>query len=313
MNNIKENQKVLITGATGFLGSSLVELLLSKGLSVIAIGRKDRGYLKNWVLSHSNFTFIKLDLLSVDKLLQYDGKGVTAIFHLASLQPSKRKTYEDFYLNNVVISSNLIQFAKKYKINQIIYSSTTAVFSNKKNETICESLGVNPISYYGLTKYIAEKIIEIECAASKIKSTIIRFPSLYGIDHLGGIVHTLTMAALENKDIELYGEGKKFRNIVYVNNAVGILYNSFVKVTFLEDHELFILGSKDSLSLFEIAELIINITESKSKLIPIKKYNQNDFDIIIDNSKVVNKLYFKPITIEEGLRKYIKDLKDENI
>jgi nucleoside-diphosphate-sugar epimerase len=81
----------------------------------------------------------------------------------------------------------------------------------------------------------------------------------------------------------------------------------------LEQNEIFMIGSNDSLKLIEIARLISSLTKSSSAITPIDKFPPSDFDVIIDTTKAQKILGFQPLKIEDGLKKYIKDMENENL
>ncbi len=180
----------LVTGATGFLGSALAEALLKKDLKVVGIGRKSNGFLSNATLDDTRFTFLNLDLTKdcTEALSHY---AVDVIFHLAARQPMANIGFEDFYAGNVATTRRVIQYAKQAGVSQLVYSSTLSVFGKDPGvRALTEEIVPIPTNYYGLTKYVAERLIEIELLGSNVQATAVRFPSLYGRNHLGGIIYT---------------------------------------------------------------------------------------------------------------------------
>lgn len=299
-------KSVLIFGGTGFLGNFLVKSLLSKKVKVIVFYRKNFGFLDKII--DDNLIFI--DSLESKSIEQYN---IKTIFHLASKQPSNNPSYNDFYDVNVQFTIDIINLAKKLNIEQFIFASTISIYSKPKNsDVITESSCHNPQNYYSLTKYMAEKIVEIEFSSFDVQTSIVRFPSIFGLNSRGGIVETLYTLALNNWDIELYSNGEKFRNLIYIDSAVEILKRIYENSEHLEKHEIFMVGSKDSLKLKHITEELIKLTNSNSTIVPIEKFPPSDFDAFIDISKSVKELDFKPISIKEGLKKYVEDMKNEN-
>ena len=284
---------ILVFGATGFLGSNLVKYLLAKKIKVIIYKHKSLRLLSN-VNNKNLIIFKKLNY----KLIK-DYK-VDTIFHLASKQTKGNPTFNEFYKVNVGITKKIIELSKKIKLKQFIYVSSSAVYSNDKKNP-------NPKNYYALTKYIAEKLVEIELSQTDIKTTIVRFPSIFGKHSNGGIVETFYKLAKENRQIKVYNNGKTTRNLIHVSSAVEMLYYIFINRLKLSKNEIFLAGSKDSLKLLTIVKLIVQHTKSKSKIILENKILTSDFDVKIDSSKAKKMVGFVPMSIEKGLIKYLKD------
>lgn len=303
----RKMKAVLVFGGTGFLGSNLVKYLLAQNLKVIVYKHNSLGYLSSIV----NDKLIFIDSFD-EKLSQL--YNIDTIYHLASKVFSKEPTYENFYQTNVDLTIKILDFTKCLGISQFIYISTGSIFSKKINNSIFdESTCPNPKNYYGLTKYIAERLVEIELEKTNIKTSIVRFPSIFGINSGGGIVETFYTSAKESKPIEVYSNGQRLRNLIYVDSAVEILYLLYKNRENLGQNEIFMAGSEDSLKLLEIAKLIANLTDSRSKIIPVDKFPPSDFDVKIDTSKAKNLLGFKPLSIEDGLKRYVEDMNNENL
>ena len=298
---------ILVFGGSGFLGSNLVKFLLSKNLTVIVYKHKSLGYLSTTV--SDNLIFID----SYDKnLLQlYE---IDTIYHFASKVFSTTATYEDFYQTNVSLTKRIIDFVKHLEITQFIYMSTCSVFSKKNSTGIFdENTCPTPKSYYALTKYIAERLVEIELEKTNIKTCIVRFPSIFGPNSGGGIVKTFYTLAEDNQPIEVYSNGQRLRNLLHVNSAVEMLYLLYKNKEKLAKYEIFMAGSENSLKLLEIGKLLVNLIDSNSEVVPVDKFPPSDFDVKIDTSKAKKILGFKSLSIEDGLKRYVKDIDNENL
>lgn len=294
---------VLVFGGSGFVGSGLVKYLISKNLKVIVYIHNNLGFLEGF--EDTNLKYIRnFDELFFEKI------QIDTIYHAGSKQPSGVQTYEEFYKSNVELTLEVIDLAKKLGIKQFIYLSTGSIFS-KSEEIFNENTAPNPSTYYGLTKYVSEKLLHIEFDKLDIQVSIIRFPSIFGKNESGGIVKLFYDKAKKSEDIELYSRGEKYRNLIYVDSVLDILYKVFENMKKLSKYEIFMAGSSNSLKLFEVANGIIKLTNSSSKIVLVDKVSPSDFDVIIDTTKAQKLLGFKPLSIEEGLKKYVEDKKNE--
>lgn len=303
---------ILVTGASGFLGSALITRLLRDGHRVIGIARHKGRFLNKEVFKDKNFRFIACDI-SRDFNGLLSGIPVDIIYHLASRQPSaKGISYSDFYSGNVKTTQNVITLCAKKPVKAVIYVSTVAIYGKaQKGKRLNEKTPVKPDNYYALTKYIAEELLWTELAHSGTSLYVVRLPSLFGKNHLGGIVHTYFTLADAGKPITVFNKGKTLRNILYVNDAVEVLRKICASQRQLKKKELFILGSNNSIRTSALARVVKRLAGSSSKVVIIKKNMASNFDIRINSAKAKRALKFKPSPVKEALAAYIKEKRDE--
>ena len=297
-------QRVIVVGATGFLGDALAKALLKRGRMVIGIGRRERGFLCDDVIGDKNFVYLRGD--SISKAKRYIRPGnIDAVFHLASQQPkSDNISYKDFHKGNVETTLEVADIAIKHRVKAVIYASTTAVFGKPGNgRTVSEESQPNPSNCYSLTKYIAEQTLKIMLAGTGIKVIVIRYPSLFGKNHLGGLVYTLYREAKTGKFINILGGGSCRRNILYVDDAArGIVlatekYNKSGPVN---------LGSGQEISIKDLVNLIVPLTGFKGKVIWDKSKPDGQPKRRLDVQKAKKEFGFTAkMNFEEGLKKTI--------
>lgn len=299
--------RVLVTGATGFLGSAVVERLLFEGYDVVGAGRKPKGFLSEVALAHPNFSLVRLDLTDDAALEKLD--PAESILHLASqLQTSKNVKFTDFLSANVLATYKLLRLAEQMNVHKFIYPSTGSIFSKKPDgAVVSEQSCPCPASHYGLTKYMGERLVEIELRGSRVKRIVVRYPSIFGKNHLGGIVHTFYTLARQNLPIEVYSKGERYRNLLYVDDAVEILVR-LLRFNQPDSFEIFCAGSQDSQTMLTIATMVRDMLRSKSEIIPVDKFPPSDWDVFIDTSKLENVTGFTPLSIESGIKQYLKEM-----
>lgn len=306
-------KRFLVTGATGFLGSVLIERLLDNGYKVVGLDARAAGFLSKESIKSKSFKFYKIDLSGNNLNKLVTGLKIDGVFHLAAQQPKHRYLkYGDFYKGNVQTTLNLVKFIRHRNVKFIIYSSTCSIFAKEQEgKHKCESSVSHPVNYYCLTKYIAERLLEIELKKTKTKIAVVRFPSLYGKNHLGGIVHAYYQLCKNGKGVEVFSRGKRFRNLLYVTDAVHILLRVLDNIDKLKQFELFTCGSSDSLKMIEVARSIKQLTGSCSEIILSDKSNPLDHDVFIDLSKARKILKFSPLSIREGLKLYVDEMNEK--
>jgi|JYMV01.1.fsa_nt_gi nucleoside-diphosphate-sugar epimerase len=296
---------ILVFGGTGFIGSALVKSLLSKNLIVLVFRHRNKGFL----CKVKNDNLVYFESFDDPILRKYN---IDSLYHLASKLPDIKPAYNDFYDANVTLTLKIVNLSKKLNIKQFIYSSTGSLFTEPSKPTIFnEDTPPNPLNYYGLTKYISERLLAIEFKDCNTQVSIVRFPSIFGKNDSTGIVNLFFDLAVNGLDIEVFSNGVKYRSLIYIDSAIDVLYKIYKCRGQLSKYEIFSVGSSDSATILNIAETIVGLVNSDSKIIPVDKFSPSDFDVHIDVSKAKKLLGFKPISIESGLKKYVEERKHE--
>ena len=296
-------KSILITGVSGFVGKQLAIDFINKNYTVIGIDKN-----KTDIELSDNFRFICAEIN--EKISKYLNQySFDTIIHLASQLPSSKSlTYDDFYNGNIKTSIILSRVAKEMKIKQFIYASTCSIFGHIETDEkyLTESSPINPIDYYGLTKYCGEKLLEFELKNSEIDLVIVRFSAIFGRNDTYGLINTFYNLMINNKIVELYSNGERMRNMLYIDDAIDILMSIVINYKQLEHVEYFLAGSKESESVLEIATELKRQLNSHSKIIPLNKYSKYEKNTYLDINKAIEKLNFNPKTIKEGIKKYIR-------
>lgn len=302
--------RVLVTGVSGFIGSSLAESLLDENFEVIGLTRGNRKFVKD-----KNFTLLKFnnetdDLAAILK----DYSGISYIIHAAALKTSKNNAYEDFHQTNVQFTNKLLDYSITNKIEHFVFISTNSVFGIKPQDSVIKEKTIpSPSTYYGLTKYIAEKLVEIKLKNKNIFSTVLRFPAVIGLNNNDGVVPSFIKLAQSNNPIELFNNGSGYRNILHISDAIEAITRVLKYCKNKGETEIISVGSSNSITMIDIAKIVCRELKSKSEIIPIDKSTINNWDIFFNLNKMNKILKLNTLTVEEGIIKYIKELKDENL
>jgi nucleoside-diphosphate-sugar epimerase len=204
--------KAFVTGATGFVGSHLVDKLLEKGYEVYCLKRKTSS--TKW-LDGKNVKFVDGDLFSNDKLEEVI-KNMDYVFHVAGVVKAKNR--EGFEKGNNLATKNLVDIT--YKVNpgikKFVHISSLAVCGpTPGNVPIDETYEPKPITTYGITKLKAEH--EVMKYKGKMNVTIIRPPAVFGPRDAEILVYFKTFSRGLNSII---GFGEKYLSLVYVEELV---------------------------------------------------------------------------------------------
>ena len=285
-------QKILITGVTGFIGHNIAKEFYAKysKYDITIIGRKTKSW--NDRLIKKNIKYIDLYKDNLEQLGKFD-----CIIHCAAILDNKKIDYpwNEYYNNNVLVLNKILN---SIKFKRLIFISSGSVFSSNNSFP-------NPNNYYGLSKYVSEKILEIFSLKSKIQIIIIRFPIVIGLNSINNLVAMFAKVIFKNNPIEIYGNGKLKRNIIHIDEVVKIIIKLCFKKKYKNNIEIINAGSSSSMNIIDIALLIKKMLKSKSIITKINKKRRADYNSKVNLNKIKKILGYKPITTRKSIVKFI--------
>ena len=305
-------KRILVTGGAGFVGSHLCKKLLEYGNEVICLdnmftGNKEN--IKNF-LDFKNFEFIRHDvtepiLIEVDEI--YNLACPASPIHYQNNPVKTMKT-------SVLGSINMLDIAKKTK-SRILQASTSEIYGDPLEHPQKESYwgNVNTIGFrscYDEGKRSAETLFFDYHRQHQVNIVIARIFNTYGprmsFDD-GRVVSNFIIQALRSTDITIYGDGMQTRSFCYVNDLV----YGLIKLMESKLPGPINLGNPNEFTILELAKIILELTNSKSRII-FKKLPKDDPKIRKpDISKARREISFEPkIELYEGLKLTIEDFKN---
>jgi len=295
-------KNILITGGTGQLGTFLVESLINNHANVIVLGRN-----KNRLKEIKSFNetkkirFINCDLIDAQKIESISPiiKNTNYIIHLSSELSTLYTTMLDNAHYSIALNlKGIIRLLRHLpKLDGILYSSSIAVYGKPAYIPVDEDCPTNPISIYGCSKLGGEFFLKLFSNFNSLPLTILRYATIYGPRNRSNqAIPSFINSVLNDKDIELFGDGKEFRDFIYVSDAVTAALSAIKK----NESVIYNIGSGDKCTIYELAKNIIEITNSKSKIIFTKK--PKGYGIVCNISNAQRKLCFNPkVNLKEGL------------
>ncbi|HTG00212.1 MAG TPA: UDP-glucuronic acid decarboxylase family protein [Nitrospirota bacterium] len=300
--------RILVTGGAGFLGSHLCERLLRENHEVICLDNFFTSSRKNilHLVQDRNFELIRHDV-TLPILLEVD-----RIYHLAC--PASPVHYQYNAIKtikaNVLGTINMLGIAKRVKA-RILFSSTSEVYGDPAVHPQKETYwgNVNPIgvrSCYDEGKRVAETLMMDYHRQNRVDIRIVRIFNTYGprmLPNDGRVVSNFIIQALQGKDITVYGQGKQTRSFCYVDDLIEGMVRMMNNDDFIGPVNI---GNPEEYTILELAQKIIAMTGSKSKIVykplPSDDPTQRQPDITL----AAQKLGWKPtVTVDEGLTKTI--------
>ena len=308
-------KKVLITGAAGFIGSHLCDRFIKEGFYVIGLDSFLTGSPDNiaHLIGNERFKFIKYDVTN----FIYIPDEIDIILHFAC--PASPVDYLNHPIHTMKVDSlgtiNTLGLAKAKKA-RYIFASTSEVYGDPKVHPQPETYwgNVNPIgprSVYDEAKRFSEALTMAYYREHKIDIRIVRIFNTYGPRmrmNDGRVVPNFITQALKNEPITVYGDGTQTRSFCYIDDLIEGIFKTAIMENI--DGKVFNLGNTEEHKIKDFAQIIKNLTNSKS-LIIFKSLPQDDPtrrcpDIYL----VKEKLHWEPkIGLEEGLGKVIEYFK----
>ena len=290
-----QNQKIAITGASGFLGRNLLHHLGKNNYQLTVLDRGKADFSKA-------IRIVKGNLLTGEGIDEFlSGSGV--LIHLAGqVSPDSTSMGE----GNIRTTENLVSKVRKHQVKRIIFSSTVAVYGSSSNEKLFKESDIcNPDTEYGLSKFKAEEIIKKLCKEIGIQYTMLRFSSLYGPGNNKGLVYNLCTDLTNKGMITVYGDGRQKRDLVWGDDAARVL------LVALEQNlkGVYNIGAGNNYSILDIISILEKVSGRKSRIVFKKPDTSKMSNIFYSIEKIKKETGWMPkMTIEEGLKLVYKSL-----
>ena len=249
--------KILVTGGAGFIGSHITEYLVQRGDDVTVLDNLNTGKKENLAKINDKINFVNGDIRDY-KLLEELVRDTSGVFHeaaLASVQDSFNM--EDEYLDvNVNGTENILKLGKEYGF-KIVYASSSSVYGNPNKIPIKESDDRKPINPYAQTKledeYLAKKYSE-----TGVSVIGLRYFNVFGYRQsmeYAGVIKLFLEKIKQETSPKINGDGLQTRDFVYIDDVVRA--NILAMESNLK-HEFFNVGTGNSISILDLANVIIN-------------------------------------------------------
>lgn len=327
-------KKILITGASGFIGFHLC-LRLQNEFSIVAVDNLSNYYDINLKKSRANILknlkikFYKYDLTNQKHLQKlFSLYDFDYIIHLAA-QAGVRYSFENpnsYVDNNILATFNILECIKKKKIKHFLFASTSSVYGiSDKIKGFKETDSANfQVSLYASSKKSAESLIHNYSYNFKIKATIFRFFTVYGPwGRPDMALFKFTDSIINNRPIKIYNHGNQYRDFTYVDDlteSIKRLVNCYpiesnrVKNDSLSDlcpYRIVNIGNQKAIYLKDFVNTIENVIGKKAKKTYVKK-QLGDVPFTLSDSSLLKRLtgYVPNTSLTFGIEKFYSWYKD---
>ena len=316
---------IIVTGATGFVGRYLVDQLVEDGVEVLATSRSEsrEAYYKK-----VGIPFMRVDITREEDFDNLPRENVDAVVHLAALLSIDVEKWKpaDYLMTNALGTYNVLEYCRKIGSKKMIYAMTHSDVNRSKeliiNENTPREFGsTRDVAGHGHTlPYIVGKIAGINFIEGFIKEgaiqqgIIFRFPGIRGYgsrdSHYDTVFHRFIQKAIRSEPIEIWGEHKTVRDLVYIKDVVAAIIGALKSE---RANGLYNIGSGKGMTIEDEARAIIKVfspPDNPSKIIyqpDIEEVRKRSY--IFDISKAKRDFDYSPkYSYEEALRDYKKEM-----
>lgn len=303
--------RCVVTGAAGFIGSTLCESLLDTGAEVTGID----GFVPNYApeLKHANLVGLRrhagFDLVE-GMLEQLDlatvFTGVDRVFHLAALpgvRSSWGRSFADYALHNVLASQRVLEAALQADVERVIYASSSSVYGDTDQLPTAETAREMPHSPYGVTKLAAEHLARLYHRNFGLHTVSLRFFTVYGPRQRPDMaIQRFLQAARDGTAIRLFGTGEQARDFTFVADTVEALVCAADRG---RPGAVYNVGGGSTVTVNALIEMIERVTGRRLEIDRQEAQRGDVRHTCADTSRANAELDFVPATpLEQGLRRH---------
>jgi nucleoside-diphosphate-sugar epimerase len=306
--------KILVTGGAGFIGSHLVDRLLDEGFEVWVLDDLSAWGTENIIhrMKDKRFHLVRGDIREVnviDKIVE----NVDAVFHLAALVDVNLSIKNPILFNdvNVVGTLNLLKSCLDFNVDKFIFSSSAAVYGDSEQAQKNENMILKPVSPYGVSKFAAERYVQMFNKLYDLQTICLRYFNVYGPNrgfrsNYGGVIIRFINQLLKGESPVIHGDGEQSRDFVHVDDVVSANMLALKKSD--AAGKVFNIATGTTTTIYEIAKKLQQTTKTVHlKPIFMEKRLGDIKHCTADISKAEKFLDFHPqVNIEDGLSALVK-------
>lgn len=307
-----QEKRILVSGAAGFIGSNLTDILLENRVTVIGIDNLFNGRIENLndALKNPKFTFHKADIRDYDFLLEIC-KDIDIIYHEAAFTSVPQSVKMPISCNEVNVNGtlNILNAARIRDVGSIVYASSSSVYGDTPTLPKREDMKCIPISPYGVAKLACERYVYVYFKVYGLNTISLRYFNVYGPRQkdstYSGVIAIWLGRIYRNESSIIYGDGEQKRDFTYVKDVVNA--NILAGVTENISGEIFNIGASSPITVNELAVIMKKICGKENLNVEYTDPRPGDIrNSFADITKARKMLKFEPkYSIESGFKDYV--------
>lgn len=303
--------KILVTGGSGFIGSALAEKLIRNHDNYVVIvddlSTGDKGKLPQ--LPTTNWRFIKCDVNDYAEIAPIMTSYMfDYVFHFAAVVGVQR-TQENpvMVLKDIEGIKNVLSLSKNTTVKRIFFSSSSEIYGDPVE--VPQNVYTTPLNSrlpYAIVKNVGEAFMRSYKQEFDLDYTIFRFFNTYGPKQSKDfVISKFLLAAMHNQDITIYGDGTQTRTFCFIDDNVDACLTALNENKVVND--VINIGGNREIPVLELAQIVIRLTGSKSKIIHIDPLKDGDMKRRQpDNSDMKKLLGRELLSVEQGIKKILE-------
>ena len=331
-------RKFIVTGAAGFIGSSLVHKLLDNGYEVLGIDNINSYYDRKLKLRRlelieeknnligGSWRFVNLDIENLIYLDEVFSNFLPEVVINLAAQAGVRYSLENpksYAYTNLIGFFNVLDSCKKYGVKHFLYASSSSVYGANKRLPFSEKDNVdNQVSFYAATKRANEIMAQSYSSLYKISITGLRFFTVYGPWGRPDMAPMIfAKSIMQNEEIDIYNYGKMQRDFTFIEDVSECVVRCSLKKPFINEnldlkssyqsntapHKILNIGNGKGVDLIYFIELLEESLKKKAKKNFVSMQKGDVTSTLADTNSLYEWISYKPlISIEEGVKKFAK-------
>ncbi len=287
--------KVCLTGGTGFLGRWFLELAPDDVECVVLSRNVQKPTLE---VTRTDYSYDSLETI-------FDNESFDAVVHLAGRKIEEEHDLSDYLEANTLLTDTILRLCMEFSIDNVVTASSRMVYSSENPLPWNEEDSPKPVTYYGLSKILKDKLVIYYNNNYKLRCKSLRFAQVFGIDIGRDLIHTRLFKtfigkAINKEPLPVYGKGEDRKEYIYVKDAVDAIFSA------LENrHEsgIFNIGLGENNTVLDIAKLINEVFENTENGCEfLHEKDEKNEKALLDITKSREVLNFEPSwNIKEAL------------
>jgi UDP-glucose 4-epimerase len=285
--------KVLVTGGAGFIGSHIVNKLIDRDYDVVVVDNMSTGTTER---INPKAAFYNFDIAStnLEHVMEFE-KPDFVIHHAAQIdvQSSLQDPLFDAH-TNILGTINLLVQCRKLGVKKFVYASSAAAYGDPAYLGVDEDHPIEPISFYGISKFAPEYYIKTFSKLSAMKYTILRYSNVYGIGQdpkgEGGVVSFFIDRMIQGETQVVYGDGEQTRDFIYVSDVADANVNALLH----GNNTICNISSNKQITINELLEMLNLIAGTELEPMYLADRKGDIRHSYLDNSRAIRELQWKP-------------------